>query len=579
MPEYLAPGVYVEETSFRAKSIEGVSTSATGFAGPTRKGPTTGTPELITNFGDFERIYGGLEDLSFEGADTDTVNYVAHAARAYFAEGGRRLYVARAYLSGAGSGHAAHTPEWLVGDGDSDTSARFVTRFPGTGGNGMLELIEKGTDAAKRTLEAAPVGSLARFDDGSVYYLKTADGWRDESDAPPAGYDDLEDTEAPAGGAQIVTFTVVAQDADGQLKLYEDLGFGAAHPRYVGNALAATPGRSRDRLENLYAAEIGADVTPFELRAGLFPAPGSCVLAFSDGNDGLEPDQAEYETALARLALVEDISIVAAPGSSALAAADGIRGALVSHAERRRAYRMAVLDARPGDLTTDSVRADRGKYDSAYAAFYYPWVTISNPLARPGDESRPHEITVPASGFLCGIYARSDSQHGVFKAPANETVRSALRFSTDVNFAEQEVLNPIGVNCLRSFEGRGNRVWGARTLSSDPEWKYVNVRRYFVYLEQSIDRGTQWSVFEANSPRLWAGVRETVSGFLYNEWRSGALLGGTTDEAYSVRCDRSTMTQNDLDNGRLICEIGVAVLKPAEFVIFRIGQKTADARG
>jgi len=179
---------------------------------------------------------------------------------------------------------------------------------------------------------------------------------------------------------------------------------------------------------------------------------------------------------------------------------------------------------------------------------------------------------------MCGIYARSDNDRGVWKAPANEVVRGALRFESDINFGQQEVLNPLGVNCLRYFPGRGYRVWGARTASSDPEWKYVNVRRYFIYLEASLDRGTQWVVFEPNGDALWANVRETVSSFLYNEFVSGALLGTTPEQAYFVRCDRSTMTQADLDNGRLICLVGVAALKPAEFVIFRIGQKTADAK-
>jgi phage tail sheath protein FI len=156
-------------------------------------------------------------------------------------------------------------------------------------------------------------------------------------------------------------------------------------------------------------------------------------------------------------------------------------------------------------------------------------------------------------------------------------VLGALRFESDINFAQQELLNPAGVNCLRFFPGRGYRVWGARTASSDPEWKYVNIRRYFNYLERSIDNSTQWVVFEPNGERLWSNIRETISSFLYNEWTSGALLGASPKEAYFVKCDRSTMTQNDLDNGRLICLIGVAAIKPAEFVIFRIGQKTADA--
>jgi phage tail sheath protein FI len=156
-------------------------------------------------------------------------------------------------------------------------------------------------------------------------------------------------------------------------------------------------------------------------------------------------------------------------------------------------------------------------------------------------------------------------------------VRLALGFEFLLNTAQQEALNPLGINCLRYFEGRGFRVWGARTASSDPEWKYLNVRRYFAFLERSIEKGTQWAVFEPNGPVLWANVRRTIEDFLFNEWKQNHLFGAKPDEAYFVRCDRSTMTQNDIDNGRLVCQIGVAPLRPAEFVIFRIGQKTADS--
>ncbi len=273
---------------------------------------------------------------------------------------------------------------------------------------------------------------------------------------------------------------------------------------------------------------------------------------------------------------IEDISIVAAPGHSAYASYRDVQNSLLSHAERMR-YRIAVLDTEDG-LLPGGARDARSQVDSKYGALYYPWVTVSNVLARPGNEQIPREITLPPSGFIAGIYARNDNQRGVWKAPANEVVRGALRFASEINHRQQETLNPEGVNVLRYFPGRGYLVWGARTVCSDPEWKYVNVRRYFIYLEHSIDRSTQWAVFEPNGPELWSNIRETVSAFLYNEWVNGALLGNKPEEAYFVRCDRSTMTQNDLDNGRLICEIGVAVLYPAEFVIFRIGQKTADAR-
>jgi hypothetical protein len=249
---------------------------------------------------------------------------------------------------------------------------------------------------------------------------------------------------------------------------------------------------------------------------------------------------------------------------------------LIGHAETRRAYRIAVLDT-PPSLEIQDVRNLKSLIDSEYAALYYPWVVVANPLAAT-DPTQPTELALPPSGFVTGIYARSDVNRGVWKAPANETVTGALRLQREVRFGEQEVLNPLGVNCIRTLPNRGIRVWGARTTSSDPEWIYVNIRRYFLYLEASIDQGTQWAVFEPNGERLWANVVTTISDFLYAEWLSGALLGTTPQQAFFVRCDRSTMSQADLDAGRLICLVGVAAIKPAEFVIFRIGQKTADAR-
>jgi phage tail sheath protein FI len=244
-------------------------------------------------------------------------------------------------------------------------------------------------------------------------------------------------------------------------------------------------------------------------------------------------------------------------------------GLLISHCERMR-YRIAVLDSGDGQRISQ-VRALRARIDSKHAALYYPWVMVLDPISQ-------DELALPPSGFVAGIYARNDRLRAVYKAPANETVALALRFETMLNRAQQEVLNPEGVNCFRFFEGRGNRLWGARTISSDPEWKYVNLRRYFAYLERSIDVGTQWAVFEPNGELLWANVRRTISDFLLNEFQMGALLGDKPEKAFFVKCDRSTMTQNDLDNGRLVCLIGVAPLRPAEFVIFRIGQWTADRK-
>ncbi|MGB4827035.1 MAG: phage tail sheath C-terminal domain-containing protein, partial [Paracoccaceae bacterium] len=183
----------------------------------------------------------------------------------------------------------------------------------------------------------------------------------------------------------------------------------------------------------------------------------------------------------------------------------------------------------------------------------------------------------PPSGYAMGIYARSDNTVGVHKAPANEVVRNITEVALPFTAAEQDVLNPVGVNLIRDLTPRGIRLWGARTISSDQEWKYVNFRRLFIYIEHSIDLGTQWVVFEPNNEALWAKVVETITPFLIGVWKSGALLGTKPEDAFFVHCDRSTMSQDDLDNGRLICDIGLAPVAPAEFVIFKIGQFTASS--
>ncbi|MFY9619673.1 MAG: phage tail sheath subtilisin-like domain-containing protein [Pyrinomonadaceae bacterium] len=227
----------------------------------------------------------------------------------------------------------------------------------------------------------------------------------------------------------------------------------------------------------------------------------------------------------------------------------------------------AILDP-PNGLDITGVRRFCASRSSSFAALYYPWLEVADINGR--------AITIATSGHVAGIYARVDQSRGVHAAPANEAIAGITQLSRNVTKTEQELLNPEGINALRFFPGRGNLVWGGRTLSPDPEWKYVNVRRLFIYLERSIDKGTQWAVFEANDESLWASVQRQVAGFLQRLWQSGALQGRSADEAFFVKCDRSTMTQDDIDRGRLVCLIGVAPLKPAEFVVVRIGQWTAD---
>lgn len=576
MPEYLTPGVYVEETSFRARSIEGVSTTTTAFVGPTRKGPFGVTPELLTSFNDFERIYGGFEDIN------EKINYMAHAVRAFFDNGGLRLYVSRVVATDQDEepvGESAISVDLV----DGDPSFQFVARFPGEGGNGIVEVFEIATPASQNTLASAPLGSLLRIEQGDTFdfFVKQRDtsslgDWEDDGAASLA--------EGDLTGAELDIITLsVLMEVDGNTTTYDDLGLAENHPRWISTVLAQEPTREIDKLNNAIAVDLGQELepplpqpTPFILRTSLAPTLNSDrrLVTLTGGTSGGEPRVDDYRNALEQLEAIEDISIVAAPGYSASPNSNAIQDLLITHVSRRRAYEIAVLDA-PRNVRPSQARTLRNRIDSDRAALYYPWVKIANPRAQPGRADIPSEINVPPSGFICGIYARNDIERGVYKAPANEVVRGALRFEFEINFAQQSTLNPQGINCLRFFPGRGYRVWGARLAGSNSEIKYVSDRRYLNFLERSIDEGTQFAVFEPNGPQLWTNIRDTISAFLYNEWFSGALFGTSPQEAFFVRCDRSTMTQNDLDNGRLICLVGVALLKPAEFVIFRIGQTLA----
>jgi phage tail sheath protein FI len=265
----------------------------------------------------------------------------------------------------------------------------------------------------------------------------------------------------------------------------------------------------------------------------------------------------------------ESISMVGVPGRTDVS----LQKALIAHCERMR-YRFAVIET-PRDSNLSAAITHRQNYDTTRAAIYYPWLVIADLFGERGDLLR-----VAPSGHVMGIYARTDTTRGVWKAPANEVVRGILQFESAITKGEQDILNPINVNAFRDFRtaNRGLRLWGGRTLSSDASWKYVSVRRLFLFIEQSIERGLQFAVFEPNNETLWATVKQSISNFLIGIWRDGGLEGVSEEEAFFVNVGYNvTMTQTDIDNGRLIVEVGVAAAKPAEFVIIRIGQKTREA--
>jgi phage tail sheath protein FI len=306
-------------------------------------------------------------------------------------------------------------------------------------------------------------------------------------------------------------------------------------------------------------APATADGFPKALQNG---SNGGAITDLSLIGEDLGPNR---RTGIEALAERDDIAMVAVPGVTA----ETVQAALISHCERLK-YRVAVLDTPVDAADVVTIQAHRNNYDSKYAAYYAPWLRALN-------TSNGRIESFPPSGYAMGIYARTDNSVGVHKAPANEVVRNIVDVALPLTASEQEVLNPVGVNLIRDLTPRGIRMWGARTISSDQEWKYLNIRRLFIYVEHSIDLGTQWVVFEPNSEALWERVTQSISAFLTGVWKSGALMGTTPEEGFFVTCNRSTMTQDDIDNGRLICEIGLAPVAPAEFVIFKIGQFTASS--
>jgi phage tail sheath protein FI len=591
VPNYLAPGVYVEETSFRAPSIQGVGTSTAAFVGPTLTGPTSGIPELLTSFGDFESIFGGFDNLALVGnaADPKNTNYLALSVKGFFDNGGSELYISRVFApKGADAGVARS-------GAPADGTVVVTSRFPGSFGNETVTVDLIAT--ATKSVSGMPPGSVlaqaaAAGAGGGAGAGAGAGGGAGGGVAGFTFFTNGTTNTFSSGntalaspvpdGVFLLTARVTTQGAAGQPAVYEGLGFDLNHPKYLGSVLGPNPPRHIDALQNQIAFVIGKNLDAVGLVKALFasmtgtPPTGTASFDLKNGNDGGEPASSDYDAALARVEGLEDVAIVAAPGSSIFNASKDIIASLITHVSKTRAYRVGILETPPNQLASDN-QSVRSQIDSSYAALYVPWITTPNPLAHTGN-SAPTEISVPPSGFMAGVWARSDEKHGVAKTPANEVVLGAVSLERNITFAEQGALNPRGINCIRYFPDRGYRVWGGRTVSSDPEFMYLNVRRYLIYLEHSIDNSTQWAVFENNGPALWSRVKEAIDSFLFNEFKEGNLLGDSPAEAYFVRCDRTTITQFDLDNGRMICLIGVAVLKPAEFVIFRIGQKTAGAR-
>lgn len=573
MAEYLSPGVYVEEFESGGKPMEGVGTSTAGFIGLAERGPCQGVPQLVTSFADFKRKYGGYLSASAFG----DYRFLAYAVEHFFVNGGSRCYISRVAPADAKCAQAsAGQPPVLT----------FTAKNPGMWGNQICVRITPASKAKTQVLE------IQGTEDQKKYRVKNANGFQV---GDIVAYTDKTGTvynQVVKSQDNILEFAQPFEDSivdknllptkviatcemtlevkyDDITEVYENVSLNLESANYIEKKTA--------KSALITTAVVGTDLgiaAPFSLLADT--EEGAVTVSFSDGSNGSAEslsvadfigtdNGAGKRTGIQSFLDNDVVSIMAVPGVTD----PNVQLMLVAHCESLGS-RFAVLDLPQEAKKTDEMLAHRDLFDSSYAALYHPWLEVFDPLDR-------KNIAIPPSGSIVGIYARSDNTRGVHKAPANEVVRACVGLDCQFNKGEQDILNPKGVNLIRAFPGQGIRVWGARTASSDGSWKYINVRRLFIFIEESIKANTNWAVFEPNDEMLWVRVKRTIDVFLNGLWRAGSLAGSSPSEAFFVDIGHSTMSQDDIDNGRLICVIGVAPVKPAEFVIFRITQKTNES--
>jgi phage tail sheath protein FI len=519
MPEYLTPGVFIEEPDVGPKTIEGVSTSTAGFIGKAERGPVN--PKLVTSFEEFQRIFGSYIPGSF----------LAYSIEGFFNNGGKRCYVSRVYpFSSEDEEKKAAVGTLTLEAGSGGGIITVTTNGDGEWGNRVYLKIEKASLYLK---DDDPASKF--FFKLIVYYFSK----------PPSDPDNPD-------------FTNVSP-----VEVYDNLSVMPSSNSYYKNAIEGVSNYIRlwdnflaNNIDETTLARPEPEESPKRFE-GAKGANADVVFEDYNGQTRIIDNEKKVKTGLAGLLDIEDISIMCAPEDN-----DQISKKIVEECSKLK-DRFAIIQ--PSIQSTSDLGNLEPVKDDKYAATYIPWLYVNDPLTR-------SKKLVPPCGHIAGIYARVDNDIGVHKAPANVTVNGMTSLQYQIDENTQGILNPKGINVIRSFRGRGPIVWGARTISRDPMWKYINVRRLFIFVEKSVKRSMQWAVFEPNNERLWSRVKTTISQFLISVWKTGALMGTKPEEAFFVVCDRTVMTQNDLDNGRLIVVVGLAATKPAEFVICRFVQ-------
>lgn len=555
--------------------MEGVSTSTAGFVGLAERGPVEGLPELVTNVSDFFRKFGGyLSENEFGG-----YRYLAYAVEHFFINGGSRCFVMRVAPSDAKA--ASSCPS-----GDETVPVVFTAKNPGAWGDKVRILVTKSSKAKTQIYDVLGDGKYlvknnSGFNPGDV--VAFSDGKDVTYSKVETSQDNIIKLSAELSG-NVVDKNLLPKKTlstcefnlevryEEIVETYENVSLNVAAANFIEKKLSKS-----DLVQVWFNAQAAGDeiVHPYAVISGGGGAT-EYIIALSNGSNGSaanvsastfvgEDKGPGKRTGIQAFIDNDEVSIMAVPGITD----PNVQLSLVAHCENLGS-RFAILDIPREKKKVSDVTSHREMFDSHYAAMYHPWLTVFDPYDK-------KNIAIPPSGSIAGIYSRTDQERGVFKAPANEVVRACIGLDCQYNKGEQDILNPRGVNLIRNLTGQGIRVWGARTCSSNSLWKYVNVRRLFIFLEESIKRNTNWVVFEPNDEPLWTRVQRTIDIFLTGVWRAGALAGSTPAEAFFVEIGRTTMSQDDIDNGRLVCVIGCAPVKPAEFVIFRITQKTANA--
>ena len=561
MAEYLSPGVYVEEYDNSPRSIEGVGTSVAGFVGMAEKGPTVGADVVITSFAAFQKTYGGFLSEFTHGEN----RFLAYAVEQFFANGGTRCYVSRVVPEDAKKASLeAGTLKFEAVD-EGKWGNRIQITLTSVEKKKMQLVAEAGTNAYKAK-------SVEGFNEGDIVKVG------EEYNRISMIYDNVVTFEnkfkATVVDAALIPSTVLYLiETDVQVRYndtverYTGLCFNPAATNYIvtkmaGSTLVKVSCEGKVKVGNPVEAVLGAGKT-------------TGVISLKDGFDGTvsKVNAGTYigvdegpgkRTGIQAFIENTQVSMLAVPGITI----PEVVVSLVGHCENMM-NRVAVLDMPEELAKVKDLVEYRSLVDSTYAAMYHPWIQVYDRAAKkPG--------FVPPSGAVMGIYARTDNYRGVHKAPANEVVY-CTGLKTNYTKGEQDMLNPEGINLIRNIPGQGIRVWGARTASSNSTFRYINVRRLFIYIEESIKANTNWVVFEPNDAVLWSRVQLTVSSFLESLWKSGMLAGNSASEGFFVEIGNTTMTRDDIMNGRLICNIGIAPTRPAEFVVFRVSQMTAEA--